>query len=77
MDKQLTKRFGGGLKNLRKSRKLTQEVLAENCSLTPSYISILERNLKTPSLSTISALAAGLNMRPSEFIREIEEFRAS
>jgi transcriptional regulator with XRE-family HTH domain len=77
MDKPLTKHFGGGLKKLRKSRKLTQEGLAETCSLTPSYISILERNLKSPSLNTISALAAGLDMKPSEFIREIEEFRAS
>jgi transcriptional regulator with XRE-family HTH domain len=69
--------FGGGLKKLRKSRRLTQEDLADNCSLTTSYISILERNLKSPSLNTISALAAGLDMKASELIREIEEFRAS
>jgi len=34
---------------------------------------VLERNLSKPSLEIIFALAAALEIKPSDFIREIEE----
>jgi transcriptional regulator with XRE-family HTH domain len=77
MEDCISNQFGCCLKKLRKARNLTQQKLADNSSLTPCYISILERNLKTPSLHTISALATALEMKPSELMRELEEFPAS
>lgn len=65
--------FGKALKRLRKERKLSQEKLADLSGLDRSYISILERNLKLPSLYTILALASGLGLKGSEFIMEMEK----
>ena len=66
-------RFGIVLKKLRNARDLSQEVLAFRCRRHPSYISLLERNLKKPSLDTLVALAHGLDMNASEMIKEIEQ----
>jgi transcriptional regulator with XRE-family HTH domain len=65
--------FGKALKRLRKERNLSQEKLADLSGLDRSYISILERNLKLPSLYTILALASGLGLKASEFIMEMEK----
>jgi transcriptional regulator with XRE-family HTH domain len=67
--------FGKALKRLRKERKLSQEKLADLSGLDRSYISILERNLKLPSLYTILALASGLGLKASEFILEMEKIQ--
>lgn len=64
--------FGNALKRLRKDQKLSQEKLADLSGLDRSYISILERNLKLPSLYTILALASGLGIKASEFMIEME-----
>jgi transcriptional regulator with XRE-family HTH domain len=64
--------FGKALRRLRKDRKLSQEELADLSGLDRSYISILERNLKLPSLNTILALASGLGIKASEFMMEME-----
>jgi transcriptional regulator with XRE-family HTH domain len=64
--------FGKALKRLRKERSLSQEKLADLSGLDRSYISILERNLKLPSLYTILALASGLGIKASEFMMEME-----
>lgn len=66
-------RFGIVLRELRNARDLSQEVLAFRCSRHPSYISLLERNLKNPSLDTLVAIAHGLDMLVSEMIKEIEQ----
>jgi transcriptional regulator with XRE-family HTH domain len=52
---------------------ISQEEVAFRSSLTRTYISNLERNLSKPSLGIIFALAAALEIKPSVFIREIEE----
>jgi transcriptional regulator with XRE-family HTH domain len=67
--------FGKALKRLRKERNLSQEKLAGLSGLDRSYISILERNLKLPSLYTILALASGLGIKASEFIMEMEKIQ--
>jgi transcriptional regulator with XRE-family HTH domain len=69
--------FGKALKRLRKERNLSQEKLADLSGLDRSYISILERNLKLPSLYTILALASGLGIKASEFIMEMEKIQYS
>ncbi|MBT2724290.1 helix-turn-helix domain-containing protein [Bacillus sp. ISL-46] len=64
--------FGIVLRKLRNTQQLSQEGLADRCNRHPSYISLLERNLKNPSLDTIVALAHGLDMLASEILIEIE-----
>ena len=65
--------IGKVLKRLRKSQQLSQEGLANRTPFDRSYISILERDLKKPRLDTIMDLAAGLDMKASDFVKEIEE----
>lgn len=65
--------FGIVLKKLRNAQKLSQEALADRCSRHPSYISLMERNIKKPSLDTLIALAIGLEMKASEMLMEVEQ----
>jgi len=56
------RRFAARLHNLRTERNLSQEALASRARLDPSFISALERAVKTPSLSTLEQLARGLRI---------------
>ncbi|MFL6556197.1 MAG: helix-turn-helix domain-containing protein [Bacillus sp. (in: firmicutes)] len=73
MDNYSSVHFGIVLKKLRNAQELSQEVLAFRCCRHPSYISLLERNLKNPTLDTLVALAHGLDMTASEMLKEIEQ----
>jgi len=65
--------FGNILKEIRISRKLSQEKLAEYSNLDRTYISLLERGLRQPSLSTIFKISKALVISPSELVKEIEK----
>ena len=56
------RRFSARLHNLRMERNISQEALASRARLDPSFVSALERGVKTPSLSTLEQLARGLNV---------------
>ena len=58
--KSLEKAFGRRLQGKRLERGLSQEELAHRSGLHRTYISQLERGLKSPSLATIYALASVL-----------------
>jgi transcriptional regulator with XRE-family HTH domain len=61
------------LKRIRVEKCISQGEVALRSSLNRAYISMLERNLSKPSLQIIFALATALEIKPSDFIREIEE----
>ena len=63
--------FGIILRKKRLSKKLTQEALSIESSLSRAYISELEMGKKDPSLFTIFKLADALKVKPSFFIEEI------
>ncbi|WP_369823967.1 helix-turn-helix domain-containing protein [Sporosarcina sp. P26b] len=65
--------IGVVLKKIRKSMKFSQEELAFKSGLDRTYISMLERNVKQPSITTIFLLADALNLRPSELVRQLED----
>jgi transcriptional regulator with XRE-family HTH domain len=60
--------FGGRVRELREKAGLTQEKLAQAANLTTSFVSTVERGLKTPSLSTILKLARGLKVDGAELL---------
>lgn len=64
--------FGKVLRELRKEKKVSQEKLAELCELDRTYISLLERNLRQPTLSTFFRIAKALQISSTEFIFKIE-----
>ncbi|GIO12197.1 hypothetical protein J19TS2_17520 [Cohnella xylanilytica] len=64
--------FGQQLRKIREERKLSQEELALRSKLDRTYISLLERGKRRPTLNTIFALAAQLDIAPSEIVRIVE-----
>jgi transcriptional regulator with XRE-family HTH domain len=64
--------FGKLLQQLRKEKGLSQEELGFESGYHRTYISLLERGKKSPSLKTIFQLAKTLNVPPSEIIKGIQ-----
>ena len=54
--------IGYAIQLARKKRKLTQTELAELALITPSYLSMLERNRRDPPVSTVRKIAEALRM---------------
>jgi transcriptional regulator with XRE-family HTH domain len=54
--------FGSNLRNHRKSRKLTQQGLAERVGVSVEMISKMERGIAAPSFGTLERLAAVLEV---------------
>tara|TARA_R110002074_G_C12468159_1_gene659995 strand:+ start:1155 stop:1391 length:237 start_codon:yes stop_codon:yes gene_type:complete len=69
---QLSQAFGKVLRERRMAAGLSQEKLALECGLDRTYISLLERGLRQPTLSTVFVVAQVLNVQPSVVVREIE-----
>jgi len=65
--------FGQVLSTFRKERGFSQENLAHEASLDRTFISLLERGLRQPSLSTIIQLSTALKVKPSTLIAEVEK----
>ena len=72
MDSRLAKKFGAALKRRRLSTGMTQEELAHASTLDRTYISLLERGIRQPSLSTIYSLSESLNTDPWILVKDIE-----
>jgi len=64
--------FGKVLREMRDDNQISQEKLAEYCDLDRTYISLLERGLRQPTITTIFKLAKALNISPSELIAKVE-----
>jgi len=64
--------YGKTLKDIRAQKGISQQELAFMTELDRTYISMLERNLRQPSLETVFKISAALGLKASEFIRLIE-----
>lgn len=60
------------LKEYRTEKNLSQEELADKCDLDRTYISLLERGKRKPTLSVIFNICDSLEVNPSAFISKIE-----
>jgi transcriptional regulator with XRE-family HTH domain len=65
--------IGEALKAIRKERGLSQEDVALGSELDRSYISEMERNLKSPSLTTIVKLSIVLEVTPDYLVKKATE----
>jgi transcriptional regulator with XRE-family HTH domain len=65
--------FGNVLRDVRLTKGLSQEELAYRSGLHRTYISILERGLKSPSLSTIFRLFSILEIKPQDFLSLVSD----
>ena len=58
---------------LRRREKISQEKLAELSGVHRTYISQIERGLKSPTLETIFKICFALKIKPNQFIKDIED----
>ena len=64
--------FGQALREIRRERKLSQEKLALEAGFDRTYISLIERGVRSPTVRAIVKLAGVLEIRPSEIIQRME-----
>ncbi len=69
----LEKIFGQVLRKYRTLNHLSQEKLSQECGLDRSYISLLERGLRQPSLTTILLLSRILKTTAADMVHDVEE----
>lgn len=60
------------IKQERKKNKLSQEELAHLCNIDRTYISLLERQKRSPTLDVIFRLSNSFNIKPSSFVNMLE-----
>ena len=66
-----TASVGRVLKAQRKQKGLSQEELAHRVGLDRTYISLLERGLRQPTLGTIVRISSALEIQPEDFVAEL------
>jgi transcriptional regulator with XRE-family HTH domain len=69
----LERAFGDVLRKRRLAAKLTQEELAFEVDLDRTFLSLMERGQRRPSLTTIFILARHFGIAPSTLVREVED----
>lgn len=69
---EISKAFGVVLRKHRKAANLSQEQLALQCELDRTYIGMLERAERQPSLTTIFTICNVLNIQPNIIVKEVE-----
>jgi transcriptional regulator with XRE-family HTH domain len=67
------KTFGNVLQTIRLKKGLSQERLALDCGLDRTFISMLERGLRQPSLTTIVKISDTLQIKPSKLLLDTEK----
>ena len=72
-DTKLQRDFGQILRLERERKGISQEKLALDCGLDRTFISLLERGLRQPSLSTIYAISKSLNTTGSCLLSKLED----
>mgnify|MGYP000150320967 CR=1 FL=1 len=60
--------FGIVLRNARTAAGLSQEQLGLACGIDRTYVSLLERGLRQPTLTTIFLVAKHLRVSPAELV---------
>jgi len=69
---EISIKLGQVIRDRRKSRGLSQEELAFKSGLHRTYISQIERGLKSLTVETLFKLGKTLGARPSELIADTE-----
>ncbi|MHB1426902.1 MAG: helix-turn-helix domain-containing protein [Gemmataceae bacterium] len=65
--------FGEELRKAREKADLTQEQLAFRAGVHRTYISLLEREIKSPTLNTLFRICAAMNIPASTLIAKVEK----
>ena len=68
----IAKVFGIVLREIRLENNFSQEKLADYSDLDRTYISLLERGLRQPTITTLFKLSKALKIEPSKLIMKVE-----
>jgi len=68
----LSKRFGAAVRSRRLSKDMSQETLAELAQLHPTYVSMVERGVRNPTLDVAERIAKALETTLAGLIEEAE-----
>jgi transcriptional regulator with XRE-family HTH domain len=71
-EQSISERFGQVVKAIREKQNLSQEKLAELAEIDRTYVSMIERGKRHPTLEVASRIADALSMKLSEVIRRAE-----
>lgn len=69
-------KFGYRVRQLRLKRGFSQEKLAEKASLDRTFVSMIERGKRRPTLDTAKRIAEGLGVSLSSLIASAERRKA-
>jgi len=70
---ELQQKFAKVVRERRTQAHLSQEDLADLAGLHRTYISQIERGLKSPSLNTLAAIARALGVKISRLLQGIDD----
>lgn len=62
--------FGMRIHELRRNRKLSQEQLALRSNITPTYLGLIERNIKNPTLKVVEQLCNAMDISLADFFSQ-------
>lgn len=67
----MKKTVGEKIRYFRQKKKLTQEQLALGAEINPVFLGHLERNLKSPTITTLEKITKGLGITMSELFLDV------
>ncbi len=65
--------LGTTLRKLREQKGWSQEEFADRCNIHRTYVSQLERGLKSPTMRLLWTLCECLSIKPSDCLKEVEK----
>jgi XRE family transcriptional regulator, regulator of sulfur utilization len=68
----ISKRFGNAVRKHRVAAGLSQEKLAEKSGVHPTYVGMVERGIRNPTLDAAAKLAKALRVELSRLVEEAE-----
>ena len=71
--KRIYKAFGTVLREARTGAALSQESFAFEAGIDRTYVSMLERGIRQPSLTMLFVIAETLKLHPTELIEQTEK----
>jgi transcriptional regulator with XRE-family HTH domain len=69
----LQRKFGEVVRRRRQAAGLSQEALADRAGLHRTYISLLERGQRAPSILVVQQLAKALDTTMASLVAEVED----
>lgn len=73
MGQSLSSAFAKAVRRKREACELTQEVLAHRARLHPTYVGLIERGKRRPTIEVAQRLAKALGLKLSDLVRDAEE----